>query len=89
MHRIIGAVFVVAAVAAYGSSQARTSLSGHAGKYCLSEWFAGEDVNCSFRTLAQCEQSKTSFADSCQPIPVREARRVPRRENKWPLDRDP
>jgi len=69
MHRIMGAVFVVAAIAACSSSQAREHRSGHAGKYCLSEWFAGEDVNCSFRTLAQCEQSKTSFADSCQPNP--------------------
>jgi hypothetical protein len=69
MHRVMGAVFVVVAIVACSSSQAREHRSGDAGKYCLSEWFAGENVNCTFRTLAQCEQSKTSFADSCQRNP--------------------
>jgi len=60
-------VFSLAVAAVTGAAQAREHGSAHAGKYCLSEWFAGEDVNCSFRTMAQCEQSKTSFADSCRP----------------------
>jgi hypothetical protein len=71
MFRIIGAVFVVivAVAVATASSHAREHRTSHASKYCLSEWFAGEDVNCSFRTMTQCEQSKTSLADMCRPNP--------------------
>lgn len=69
MFRIIGTCFIAAIIVSSAGSQAREHRTSHAGKYCLSEWFAGEDVNCSFRTMAQCEQSKTSFADMCRPNP--------------------
>jgi hypothetical protein len=43
--------------------------TGSDGKYCLNEYLVSPKANCSFRTLAQCEQSKTGINDSCELNP--------------------
>jgi len=35
------------------------------GRWCLSEFGAGEAVNCTFTSLAQCNKSKISNGDMC------------------------
>lgn len=44
--------------------------TGSNSKYCLSEYLVSPKANCSFRTLAQCEQSKTSNVDTCNLNPA-------------------
>jgi len=66
-------VFAIAGFALAGSASAQT---GSEGRYCLSSFGTGSSVNCSFDTLEQCLQSKTSNGDTCESNP----RYVPRRE---------
>ena len=60
---------LILATAVYSLMASANAHSGTNGKWCLNERVAGESANCSFATLTQCEQSKTSHVDTCTRNP--------------------
>ena len=52
-------------MALVGLTAVANAQSGMNGKWCLNEYRVGEEVNCSFVSLSQCNQSKIGPRDTC------------------------
>jgi len=61
------ALVIAAALCAFTASA--NAATGSNGKWCLNEYSAGAEVNCSFQSMAQCNKSKTANSDSCTQNP--------------------
>jgi hypothetical protein len=61
------ALIIAAALLAFAASA--QAQSGVDGQWCLSSFGSGDNVNCSFETLASCMESKTSNSDTCSINP--------------------
>jgi hypothetical protein len=61
--------YVLVIATALCAFTASANAAGSNGRWCLSEYLAGEAVNCSFQSLAQCNKSKTANSDTCTQNP--------------------
>jgi hypothetical protein len=69
LREIFMRYFLVIATAVFATTAVANAATGSDGKWCLNTFVAGDQVNCSFQTLAQCNASKNANKDSCTPNP--------------------